>query len=361
MASFRRLPSGLWQASVRLPGGRRVTRSDPLKGVVRAWAAEEEQRASRGAWRDPRGGRVTVAEWHARWVAARVVSEGRRRGDESVWRLHIEPHLGSWQLAALTRMEVQGWVRRLEVAGVGLSAIQRAFATLRTMVHAAVDEGLLDVSPCQRVALPRVPTRPPEWFTRAEADRILAVLGEPHRTMAALMLWSGLRWGEAAGLTAGRVDWLRGTLQVVGTVSQDGVRQELPKTAGSRREVPVPAHVLEGMAALLAQRPGGADRLVFVTRRSARPFCGVNWRVTWRAALERAGVPYRSPHACRRSAASWLVQDGVSLYDVQRLLGHSSPVMTARSYAALAPGAHAPVTSSWARRVAGERATGDGG
>ena len=48
-------------------------------------------------------------------------------------------------------------------------------------------------------------------------------------------------------------------------------------------------------------------------------------------------------------AASWLVQDGVPLYDVQALLGHEDYATTQR-YAHLAPDAHSKVLESWARR-----------
>jgi site-specific recombinase XerD len=51
----------------------------------------------------------------------------------------------------------------------------------------------------------------------------------------------------------------------------------------------------------------------------------------------------------RHTAASWLVQDGVPLYDVQALLGHESFATTQR-YAHLAPDAHSRELESWARR-----------
>jgi site-specific recombinase XerD len=51
----------------------------------------------------------------------------------------------------------------------------------------------------------------------------------------------------------------------------------------------------------------------------------------------------------RHTAASWLVQDGVPLYDVQALLGHED-YATTQQYAHLAPDAHSKVLESWARR-----------
>ena len=55
------------------------------------------------------------------------------------------------------------------------------------------------------------------------------------------------------------------------------------------------------------------------------------------------------PRIMRHTAASWFVQDGVPLYDVQALLGHED-YSTPERYAHLTPGAHGKVLESWARR-----------
>jgi site-specific recombinase XerD len=63
-----------------------------------------------------------------------------------------------------------------------------------------------------------------------------------------------------------------------------------------------------------------------------------------------AGIRRFPPRIMRHTAASWLVMDGVPLYDVQALLGHESFATTQR-YAHLAPDAHSRVIESWSRRA----------
>lgn len=368
MASIRKLPSGLHQATVRLPNGRRVTRSDRLRKVVVDWARDEETRIARGEWRDPRAGRINFEEWRDRWLEARVVEPETARRDKGVLANHLNPQWTGWRVPAITRLEVQGWVKRMQSRGVGVHAIRHSYNLLSTMLNAAVDEGVIVESPCRRIDLPAAPPKLPAWFTAEQLDAICAELPQRHAAAATLMAWCGLRWGECAGLQVGHVNFLRRRLAVVGVNTQNGRWKEYPKSSKSRREIPVPPHVLELLAPLAAGKAVGD--LLFLTERpfrgEERPWSGANWRVRWYQAIDSANetrrkageplVPAHSPHALRHTAASWLVQDGVPLYDVQRLLGHESPNITAR-YAHLAPDAHGTVEAAWSRLMTHQKRT----
>jgi integrase len=365
VASIRKLPSGKYQATVRLPGGKRTTRSDRLRKVVADWARSEEERIARGEWRDQRSTRVTYDDWRDRFLAARVVEPETARRDRGVIKNHLDPQWSGWKLPAVSRLEVGGWVKRMDAAGTGPHAIRHSYNLLSTMMNAAVDDGIITESPCRRIDLPAAPPKLPVWFTREQVEAICAELPERHAAAVHLMSWCGLRWGECAGLRVQDVAFLRRRVTVVGVNTQDGRWKEYPKSSKSRREVPVPPHVLALLAPLIEGK-GPADPLFHTERPylgELRPWSGANWRVRWYDAIRDAqkrrpelGIPEHSPHALRHSAASWLVQDGVPLYDVQRLLGHESFQVTTR-YAHLAPDAHGTVEGAWARFRAHEGRT----
>jgi len=188
-----------------------------------------------------------------------------------------------------------------------------------------------------------------EFYEHDEAAALYEAaeeLGARWRTLIELGMQVGLRTQEIHGLHGHRVDWLRGKIEVVDVMTRRGLRQ-WPKSRKSHRIVPVPPRSLEAMSVLMAGR--GRDELVFTTPDGA-PLGDVNFRNrVWYPAIAAAGIRRFPPRIMRHTAASWLVADGVPLYDVQALLGHESFTTTQR-YAHLAPDAHSKVIESWSRR-----------
>jgi integrase len=370
---IRRLPSGKWQATVRGLDGRKHTQTDTLKSRVRAWAAETEARFGQGDVRDPRAGDIRVGDWYARYVAASGIEKITAAKNRSLWQTHCEAKWAGWRMSAITRMEAQGWVAELrhtrlarhrgrDVQADGEGVPTLSAATIADIVHimsalfrAATREQppVVLTNPFADLDLPVIEPRPIEFYEPNEAAALFEAIeqlsGPKWRTLAELGMQVGLRPGEIFGLHGHRVDWMRGKLTVVDVMTRQGLRQ-WPKSKKSHRTVPVPPHTIEGMSVLMAGRP--RDALMF-TAPEGGPVTDEHFRNrVWYPAVKAAAVRRFAPRIMRHTAASWLVQDGVPLYDVQALLGHEDYATTQR-YAHLAPDAHDKVIESWGRRAAG--------
>jgi integrase len=207
---------------------------------------------------------------------------------------------------------------------------------------------LVTVNPFADLELPRIEPRPVEFYEPEEAAALYEATAGQWRTLVELGMQAGPRPGELYGLHGHRVDWLRGRIAVIDVMTRQGLRQ-WPKSKKSHRVVPVPPHLLEGMSVLMAGR--ARDSLVFTAPEGGPVTDGHFRNRVWYPAIAAAGVRRFPPRIMRHTAASWLVQDGVPLYDVQALLGHEDYATTQR-YAHLAPDAHGKVLESWARRGA---------
>ncbi|MFE3556234.1 hypothetical protein ACFXKW_15400 [Streptomyces sp. NPDC059193] len=138
----------------------------------------------------------------------------------------------------------------------------------------------------------------------AQAQAVLDELAQPWHTMALLAFYTGLRWGGLSGLHGHRIDWQRGRLFVVEVNTKSGIKA-YPKRSKSRREVPIPERVLDGLARRMYGRDRNAVVFTTVTKgRAGRLLDDGNWRTyTWWPAVHQARFPEPNG-ACMRCSTS---------------------------------------------------------
>lgn len=347
MAHIRKLPSGSWNAVVRHPSGRKISKTDPLKRVVVAWAQDLEAAIRNG---DTTVGpsRLTVQQWHDTWQRTRAVEATTAQTESMILRSRILPRWKDWPLRAIARSDVQAWINDMAGEGLAGSYIRTVYRKFVKLLSDAVEDGKLSVSPCRKIVLPRDSRPTPRWLTRGEYDRIqLALDGDVlSQAIVAVGCFCGLRPGEIGGLDVERIDFDRQLIHVEQVMTPKGLRS-YPKTDASRRWVPFPAEVGELLWRVVADK--GEDEPAFTMTRGAR-LRHSNWAErVWGPALKRAGVKHVRPYVMRHTAASWLVQSGrVSTEDIAAVLGHGGTRLVSL-YAHLDPKAHDRVRAAWAQ------------
>lgn len=265
VASIRRRgDTGRWRARYRAPDGREHSKDFARKVDAERWAAGQTVVLSRGDWTDPQRARVTVGDWSAAWMRAQApaLKPKTRAGYESLLRTRVLPAWRDVPLAGVGHGAVAGWVAGL-AADVSASRTRQAYHLLTGLLDAAVRDGRLSKNPARAVDLPRLPRREIRPLRHHQLAALAGAAG-PYRPLILLLAYTGLRWGEAAGLRVRRVDFLRRRIEVAEAVADVNGRLVYgPPKTHQRRAVAVPTLLVDELAPLLAGR--SPDDLMFTT------------------------------------------------------------------------------------------------
>ncbi|HEX9993811.1 MAG TPA: tyrosine-type recombinase/integrase [Acidimicrobiales bacterium] len=341
MASIDKLPNGKYRARWRTPDGASRCKHFDRRADARRHLATVEHTKATGAYVDARAGRVTFRAYAEEWRAAQVHRPSTAAQVEGNLRRHAYPALGDRPIAAIRPSHVQAWVRGLADT-LAPATVEVVYRYVAAIFRAAVADRVVATSPAARVTLPRAERATVEPLAVEAVEAIAAALPPRYRALVALAAGTGLRQGEAFGLTVDRVDFLRRTVRVDRQLLLlPGGPPTLapPKTEASRRTVPLPSVVVDALAAHLAAYPAGPDGHVF-TDEAGRPIRRNRFGEVWRAAVRAVGVPVGADfHALRHFYASLLIRHGESVKVVQDRLGHASAAETLDTYSHLWPDA----------------------
>jgi integrase len=334
MAWTEQLPSGKHRGVYRLPDGRKRSAGTfaHKKQALNEAAAAEKEAAALG-WRDPRAGLRSWREWCEEWWPTRAVEPSTLKRDESRRDSRLMKRWGDVSLIDITRHEVKAWAAALKRDKLSQETVKRCVHLLSASLAAAVDAEIIPSNPSARLGLAGGEQTKERYLTHEEVSQLLQPIdeGELDHGLISLLVGTGLRWGEAAGLRTSRVDLTRRML-LVAEVWDDKTKAVKAYPKGrKRRNVPIPEWVAAAIKPLMERSTSG-----FIFETSGVPIDYSNWRRrSWVTALTAAGITDVTIHDLRHTYASWLIQDGVSLEKVGQLLGHVSP-LTTRRYAHLA-------------------------
>ncbi len=156
------------------------------------------------------------------------------------------------------------------------------------------------------------------WLTREEADRLVAAARSPHvRLFIVLALHTAARKEALLELTWDRVDFTAGRIDLQPPVRRLGAKRRslVPMTDTARR------HLEEALRGAISDH---------VIEYAGRPIRDVKTGI--RGAAAAAGLEGVSPHVLRHTAATWMAQRGVNLWDVAGFLGHRDTRLVERVY-----------------------------
>lgn len=353
---IRELPSGLWAATVRIPGGDRITETFRLESQANKWASDQDAKARSGDWLDPRRAKVHVAKWWAECLGGRHLELASRKRDASHWRCHVEPRWGKTELGAVKRKDVNAWVVEMDEAGVGAATIEGAVGVLRSLLDLAIEDEILAVNHARNIRKPKRDAHVDRILSFEEETDLLEALDRvapgrvDGRLFCELILDTGMRWEEVAALPPSMIDVRRRRIHIAWVMERDGTVRPYAKSNAGNRTVTYSSELDVRLAAARASAravlgvfPKDSPGMLVITTPAGKALNYSNWnRGVWLPALSgrpaRARVrghaareavvgaeledPQPTCHDLRHTLGTRLADAGVPVHDIMALLGH---------------------------------------
>jgi integrase len=318
-------------------------KTDDRRSAEATLAAVEEEirKGNRAAELGP----LSVTEWGARWLTARLARQPPVWNAAHEWRM-VELHalellidgkrFGRMRLDEVRPRHALALVRGLRTRGIAPRTVANIWGTVHKLFVDAVIEELIPGTPMvlPDTEQPRRVDADPTWrrsavYTRAEAERLVAdpLLDQDRRVLYALALLAGLRAGEVADRRWRDYDTAAeplGRLSVHSSYTRHNKKAKGTKTE-QPREVPVHPRLaallaewkLSGWEALFGRPPRDDDFIV--PNRIGNTHSDTSVLKGLRRDLKALGIRARRFHDMRRTFISLALTDGANREALKRV------------------------------------------
>lgn len=268
-----------------------------------------------------------------------------------ILRLYVRKPLGNLKITDIKSRHIQKVYGEMLERGLSARRVKYAHAVLRSALQHAVKTDILLRNEATLVELPKQTRKEMDYLNSDEAVRFLNALdGERFEMMFSFALATGMRLQEYCALQWKDIDFERGTATVQRALvwhrTGGGFHFKQPKTAKSRRTIPLPVSLL---------KPLQRHR---IRQYEARLKLGAAWNDLDLVFASEVGTPLNPPNitrAYKRILAKANLRTSIRLYDlrhstasllleaethpkiVSERLGHSSIVLTMDTYSHVAP------------------------
>jgi integrase len=222
----------------------------------------------------------------------------------------LDREFGGIEMRELSPDNVNAWKsKRLKEAAP--ATVLREIVVLKRIFNLATNHwGWIDRNKIIIVENPKVRNDRTRWLSQEEEDRLTSSCPSWLALVVEFALQTGMRLSEITGLRWSDI--------------KDGYILVEKNKEGRTKTIPITTKV----SAVINSSPRGAS-FVFQDE-YGRAISSRRLEYFFRIATKRANLDGVCFHSLRHTAATRMVQRGVDLYAVQRILGHSSPAMTQR-------------------------------
>lgn len=239
--------------------------------------------------------------------------------DADMWRLRIKEKFGHRPLNSITRQELQAFHTQLREEGLAAATCNHYIKLLRHAYNLALEWDLVARNPVQKIPLFYEDNKVEHYLDDDQLQKLLSVLKTDENrivcNLALFLLSTGARLNEA----------LKARWEHIDRNTRVWVIPSANSKSKKLRSVPLNDSAIDILDVLKSE---GRHAELFISPKTKMPLMYVH--KVWDRLRNDAGLPFLRIHDLRHNYASFLVNSGHTLYEVQHILGHSDPTVTQR-------------------------------
>ena len=318
-------PNGIWYIHYDDPSGRKLKRStrcknknDALK-FLQSWehTEKEEQQTLQN---------LHLSEFRDRYLEhARLKFVSKSVNGICTVLRDLIKELNDPLIRRIRSLDVSRFIDARQAAH-GMWSARHYYGMLASAFQTAVQWDILTENPFRKVKKPEPPRQLPLFFSKEEFQTYLSVIDRPiFKDLSVIAVLTCLRLNELLFLEWDDVDLSKRLIHV---------RNKDTFITKTKRNRTIPMHdeVADILIRLHENRTGP-----FIFSHKGKRLQDMNASATVKSYIRKSGVnPKLHFHSFRHTGATWMVQAGISIYTVSKILGHSS-VSTTQIYAHWSP------------------------
>lgn len=239
--------------------------------------------------------------------------------DHQIYTCRLESRFGHLRLNQFTKTMIIGFHNELRESGLAGATCDHYVKFLRHAFNLAIEWDMLKENPASGVKLFNLDNKVEHYLDATELETLMTVLktsaNRPVCMIAMYLLSTGARMNEVLS-----AKWCQ--------INRDTRTWKIPALNSKSkkvRSVPLNDSALD----IISQLDTEAEfEYLFVNRVTGNPYTNIH--KAWGKIRYQAGLPQLRIHDLRHQYASFLVNSGRTLYEVQQILGHSTSKVTER-------------------------------
>ena len=242
-----------------------------------------------------------------------------RRRSYKLYRQMYDSHLkrvfGNMKVSQITKRDVQAFHNDLREQGLANGTCNRYLQLIKSSINYGINMEIIDIKRNPAVGIPLFPEEGRErYLSQDELTRLMPVLiadGGPISKVARMLLCTGCRLNEILQCRSEHIDIYNRVMVIPSNNAKSKKNDSIP---------------LNAAAIQVLEECDMSTTYPFANPRTGKPYVSI--KKGFQKLMKQAGIEGVTAHTLRHTAASLMINSGRSLYDVQKVLRHSSSQVT---------------------------------